>query len=110
MTDKRKALEPILEKVGKFFALLGSDNPNEAANALAKMNDIVKKANLDLHDLWQIGYTEKKEDLAALLASLFAQDVDVLIKIGQERAKYFCNDTVYANVVVHGHRQTYALE
>jgi negative regulator of replication initiation len=89
MTDKSKALEPILEKVGKFFALLSSDNPNEAANALAKMNAILKEAGLDLHDLWKIGFSDRREDLAKLMAALFAKDVDVLVRIGKEQASYF---------------------
>lgn len=110
MTDKRKTLEPILEKVGKLFAMLASDNREEVANAAAKMNEVLKKEGLDLHDLWQIGWHDKKEDLAALFASLFAGDVDVLLKIGQERASYFCNDAVFADVVVHGHRNTYPVE
>src|SRR6267378_7099674 len=110
MTDKRKALEPILEKVGKLFAMLGSDNRDEVATAAVKMNEILKNAGLDLHDLWQIGWSEKKEDLAAILATLFANDVDVLLKIGQMRASYFCNDAVFADVVVSGHRNTYLVE
>jgi putative DNA primase/helicase len=109
VADKR-ALAPILEKVGKLFAMLGSDNREEVANAAAKMNDILKAAGLDLHDLWQMGWDERKDELAALFAALFAGDVDVLLKIGQERASYFCNDAVFADVVVHGHRNTYAVE
>jgi hypothetical protein len=50
MTDKRKALEPILTKVGKFFALLSSDNREEVATAAAMMNETLKKAGLDVHD------------------------------------------------------------
>jgi hypothetical protein len=110
MTDKRKALEPILEKVGKLFAMLSSDNRDEVANAVTKMNDILKAAGLNLHDLWQIGWIENKADLAALLAGLFQDDVDVLLKIGQERASYFSNDAVFADVDVRGHRNTYAVE
>jgi hypothetical protein len=110
MTDKRKALEPILEKVGKLFAMLSSGNRDEVANAAAKMNDILKEAGLDLHDLWRIGFVEKKEDLAALLAALFEKDADALVKIGQKRASYFCNDAVFADVVVNGHRNTYTVE
>jgi hypothetical protein len=110
MTDKRKALDPILEKVGKLFAMLSSDNRDEVANAAARMNEILKKAGLDLHDLWQIGFIEKKEDLAALLASMFEDDVDALVKIGQQRASYFCNDAIFADVIVNGHRNTYAVE
>jgi len=111
MTDKAKALEPILKKVGKLFAMLGSDNLGERTNALEKMNAILKNAGLDLHDLWQLGWSKNKEDLAALLTAMFLlDDVDVLIKIGQERATYFHNDAVYADVVVHGHRHTLAVE
>src|SRR5258708_4726124 len=110
MSDKRNALEPILEKVGKFFALLGSENPNEAATALAKMNDILKKAGLDIHDVWKIGFVDNKEELAALLASMFAKDVDLLVKIGKEQASYFLNDAPFAEVMVNGHRCTYPVE
>jgi hypothetical protein len=109
MTDKRKALEPILERVGKLFARLGSDNREEVATTVAIMNDTLKKAGLDLHDLWQLGWSENKEGLAALLAAMFQNDVDVLIKIGQERATYFHSDAVYADVVVRGHRDTLAV-
>jgi hypothetical protein len=110
MTDKRKALEPILYKVGKLFAMLGSDNREEVANAVVKMNETLKGAGLDLHDLWQIGWSEKKEELSALLAVLFSGDVDVLLKIGKERASYFCNDGVFADVVINGHRNTFPVE
>jgi hypothetical protein len=106
--DKRKALEPILEKVGKLFAMLSSDNRDEVANAAAKMNDVLRGAGLDLHDLWQIGWSEK-EELRELLAALFADDVDVLLKIGQERASYFYDDAVFADVDVRGHRNTFAV-
>jgi hypothetical protein len=110
VADKRKALEPILERVGKLFAMLSSDNRDEVANAAAKMNDILKAAGLDLHDLWQLGWNEKQDELAALFAAMFADDVNVLLKIGREQASYFCNDAVFADVVVHGHRNTYAVE
>ena len=110
MTDKRKTLEPILEKVGKLFKMLGSENREEVANAAVKMNETLKNAGLDLHDLWQIGWHDKKEDLAALFASLFDSDVDVLLKIGKERASYFLNDAVFADVDVNGHRNTYPVE
>ncbi|MHC2530585.1 hypothetical protein [Bradyrhizobium diazoefficiens] len=110
MIDKRKALEPILDKVGKLFAMLGSDNRDEVATAAAKMNSILKDAGLDLHDLWQLGWTQNNDHLAKILAALFTNDVDVLLKIGQERASYFRNDAVFADVVVRGHRNTYAVE
>jgi hypothetical protein len=107
MTDKREALTPILEKVGKLFAMLGSDNREEVANAAAKMNDVLKNAGLDLHDLWQLGWNQNKDDLAAVFRAMLANDVDLLIEIGRERASYFCNDAVFADVVVRGHRNTY---
>src|ERR1700682_5966631 len=100
MADKRKALEPILDKVGKCFAMLTSDNSDEASTALVKMKDILRAAGLDLHDLWQMGWAEKKEDIAAIFAAMFADDRDVLLKIGRERASYFCNDSVFADVVI----------
>jgi hypothetical protein len=106
VADKREALAPILETVGKLFAMLSSDNREEVANAAAKMNDILKAAGLDLHDLWEMGWKKKKDELAAL----FTNDVDVLVKIGQERASFFCNDAVFADVLVHGHRNTFAVE
>jgi hypothetical protein len=110
MTDKRKSLDPILEKVGKLFAMLGSDNRDEVATAAAKMQEILKNAGLDLHDLWQLGWAENKDKIADLLAAMFSDDVDLLIKIGQERASYFCNDAVFADVTVRGHRNTYSAE
>lgn len=110
MTDKRKALEPILAKVGKLFAMLSADNRDEVATAAAKMNDILKTAGLDLHDLWQIGWSEKKDEIAALIAALFQNDVDVLLKIGREQASYFRNDAVMADVIVRGRRHTYPVE
>jgi hypothetical protein len=110
VTDKRKALEPILEKISKLFAMLGSDNLGERTNALDRMVEILKNAGLDLHDLWQLGWNENKDEIAALLAALFADDVDLLLKIGQERASYFCNDAVFADVVVRGHRNTYPID
>jgi len=109
MTDKRKALEPILEKIGKLFAMLGSDNREEVATAAVKMNGILKEAGLDLHDLWSL-MTEKQDKLAELLAALFADDVSMLLKIGREKALYFRNDVIFADVVVHGNRNTYPLE
>ncbi len=105
MTDKRKALEPILDKVEKLFGMLGSDNREEIATAATKMIDVLKKAGLDLHDLWKLGWADKKEDIAALLAALLDKDIDVLLKIGKERASYFLNDEVFADVDVHGHRK-----
>lgn len=105
MIDKRKALEPVLDKVGKLFAMLSSDNPNESASALTKMREILKTADLDIHDLWTL-MTEKQDKLAALLAAMFADDKDLLIKIGTERTSYFVNDAVYADVEVRGHRNS----
>jgi hypothetical protein len=110
MTGKREALEPILEKVGKLFAMLGSDNPGERTNALEKMVGILKNAGLDLHDLWQLGWSENKDEIAALLAALFADDVDLLLKIGRERASYFRNDSVFADIMIRGHRHTLPIE
>jgi hypothetical protein len=109
MTDKSKALQPIIEKVGKLFAMLGSDNREEIATAAVKMNKILKDAGLDLHDLWQIGFVENKDKLAAILAAMFAKDADTLVKIGKERATYFKNDAIFADVEVHGHHQSYAV-
>jgi hypothetical protein len=39
-------LKPILEKIGKLFALTASPNENEAAVALAKANQLLEKYNL----------------------------------------------------------------
>jgi len=107
-----------LEKVGKLFAKLSSQDEDaesaawreEAATAAAMMNDILRKVGLTLHDLWQLGWNEKKEDIAELFAALSENDADVLVKIGQQRASYFLNDAVFADVVVNGHRNTYAVE
>jgi hypothetical protein len=119
MTDKSKALQPIIEKVGKVFARLSSltsDNRDDAVacndvlTSVVKMNDILKEAGLDVHDLWQIGFVDNKDRLKAILAMLLQKDVDVLLKIAQERATYFCNDAVFADVEVRGHPHTYAIE
>jgi hypothetical protein len=110
MTDKRKALEPVLEKVGKLFAMLGSDNRDEVATAAAKIKENLSKVGLDLHDLWQFMVTEKKEELSAAFAALFIGDVELLLKIGKERASFFSNDAVLADVMVRGHRSTYPVE
>src|SRR6267142_213424 len=90
--------------------MLSSDNREEVANAAARMNEILKGAGLDLHDLWQLGWSAKKDDIAAIIAAMFSDDVDLLIKIGQQRASYFCNDAVFADVTVRGHRNTYPVE
>jgi hypothetical protein len=110
VTDKRKALEPILERVGKLFAMLGNDNREEVATAAAKIKEHLSKVGLDLHDLWQFMVTEKKEELSAAFAALFIGDVELLLKIGKERASFFRNDSVHADVVVRGHRHTYPVE
>jgi len=56
MSDKRQALESILDRVGKLFAMLSSDNRNEAANAATMMKEQLKKVGLDFRDLWKLGF------------------------------------------------------
>ncbi|MFL5239663.1 MAG: hypothetical protein ACJ8EL_19130, partial [Rhizomicrobium sp.] len=75
---------------GKLFAMLGSDNREEVANAAARMNGILRNAGLDLHDLWQLGFNENKnEQLAKLMAEMLATDVDLLFKIGKSKLHIF---------------------
>jgi hypothetical protein len=111
MNDKRQALESVLDKVGKLFAMLSSDNRDEAANAAAMMKEQLKKVGLDIHDLWRLGWVDNKENIAEVLANLFAnKDSDLLVRIGLEHAKLFRNDQVFADVTINGRRHTYPVE
>jgi hypothetical protein len=108
MTDS-KALKPVLdlEKASAIYNLLDSDNEGERINAFNKLSALLRKAGITFADFRQIGLEQNKDDLRKLYALMKAQQADALVKLGQQRAEFFCNDAVYATVMVHGHRTNY---
>jgi hypothetical protein len=61
--------------------------------ARKSLNELLKKAGLDFHDLWDglwdLAFAENNADIASILASMFgAKDVDILVQIGLDKAKF----------------------
>ncbi len=108
MTDS-KALKPVLdlEKASSIYNLLDSENEGERINAFNKLRALLRKAGITFAEFRQVGQNENKEDLRKLYALMKAQQADALVKLGQQRAEFFCNDAVHATVMVHGHRANY---
>src|SRR6266446_7818851 len=97
--DKRKKLEPIFDKIEKIFAMLRSDKDGEVLSAVGKLKEILAGAGLDLHDLWDLGWAQQKDDiLAAFAAMMAAKDADKLVDIALKGATFFLNDAVYADI------------
>src|SRR6266851_5297990 len=108
MTDS-KPLKPVLdlEKASSIYNLLDSENEGERINAFNKLRALLRKAGITFAEFRQVGQNENKEDLRKLYALMKAQQADALVKLGQQRAEFFCNDAVHATVMVHGHRANY---
>ena len=60
MSDKRKKLEAIFERLTKLLPHLGNENQNEADNARQKITRLLKSVGLDWHDIGTL-LCEQKE-------------------------------------------------
>jgi hypothetical protein len=106
---KREKLETVLTKLQKLLPNLGNANANEAAVALQKINSLLATVKLDWHDLMAL-MLEKEPSFFDLLAKLFAKDEDILVSLGEARAKFFhSSSAAYADVIIDGHRNTLPL-
>ena len=81
MSDKRKAFEAIVAKLGKLLPHLGDENTNEAGVALQKINSLSEK------------------------------DADVLVRLGRAGATFFCSAAgeAFADVAIGRSRITWPL-
>src|SRR5262249_23389238 len=91
MSDKKRgAFESIFEKFSKLLPLLGSDKAGEADAARAAMNRLLKRAEMDWHDV--VTLLQAQEDpIRQLLGRLFEKEIDVLIRLGYAEATFFCS-------------------
>src|ERR1700730_2489294 len=106
---KREKLETIFAKLQKLLPNLGNANANEAAVALQKINSLLTTVKLDWRDLMAL-MLEREPSLFDLLAKLFAKDEDILVSLGESRAKFFhSSSAAYADVIIDGHRNTLPL-
>jgi hypothetical protein len=110
VSDKRQALDSVIEKLIPLLAHLDNANEGERGNALARVNSLLAKAGLDWRDLGLL-LQQEKPSLLEMLNHLLAKDADVLIRIGLQNAKFFhtAADIAFANVMINGHRVTMQL-
>lgn len=107
--SKRKQLEIIFAKLQKLLPHLGNANPNEAAAALKKINNLLATVELDWHDFVTLLH-DKEPSILDWLDKLFAKDQDVLIKLAFAGADFFHSaEATFADVLVDGHRNTWPL-
>jgi hypothetical protein len=110
MSEKRSALEPVLNKLEKLCSMvLGSDNRDEVATAAMKMQEILKSVGIHGTEFWQLGWAAQKDNLADILAMMMQKDRDKLFNLTIKAGQFFRNDAVYVDVKVHGRRHTFAV-
>lgn len=90
MHDKRKALETIVEKLGKLLPHLGNENDGEALAAVRSITTLLKKVGLDWHDLATL-LRGSQPSLLEMLRSLLEKEPDVLVRLGLAGATFFCS-------------------
>jgi hypothetical protein len=110
MSNKRAALQMILDKLAKLIPLLGSDKPGEVFNAAQAMARLLASVRLDLHDLVTF-ISADEAPLIGILRRLFEKDSDALLRLGQAGASLFRSTErmAFADVMVHGHRMTWPI-
>lgn len=87
MHDKRKALETIIEKLGKLLPHLGNENDGEALGAVRAITALLKKAGLDWHDLVALLHGNQPSFLE-MLAGLVVNEADALVRLGRAGAAF----------------------
>jgi hypothetical protein len=99
----------------KLFALIGSDNANESSAAKSKIDALLKKYKLTWNDAMEIiGATGDGGPDASFLFDMLMRgqrkQADELYELAQA-AEFFRakDDTVCADIVVDGHRETWLL-
>ena len=110
MSDKRKKLEAIFERLTKLLPHLGNENQNEADNARQKITRLLKSVGLDWHDIGAL-LGEQKDSVFELLRSLLEKDADALVRIGLTGTKLFvsADGVAYADVAIRENRSTMSL-
>jgi hypothetical protein len=88
MHDKRKALGTIIDKLGKLLAHLGNENDGEPLGAVRAMTALLKKAELDWHDLVALLHGIQPSFLE-MLRRLAEKEADVLVRLGRAGAEFF---------------------
>jgi hypothetical protein len=88
MHDKRKALGTIIDKLGKLLAHLGNENDGEALGAVRAMTALLKKAELDWHDLVALLHGNQPSFLE-MLRRLAEKEADVLVRLGRAAQNFF---------------------
>ena len=105
-----KALKPTLDlgKATAIYNMLDSPNEGERINAFNKLRSLLRKAGITFAEFRQLGQNDNLDAARKLYALMLAEQADALVKLGQQRAEFFCNDmTVHATVMVHEHRTNY---
>jgi hypothetical protein len=115
MTDKRTALKEISDKLLKLMPHLGNENAGERENAVQMINNLLRSAGLDWHDLGALlinGGEEDGDGLADLFANLLGADDEKVIALAHKTAFFFHNGAggVFADVNDDGRRLTYSLD
>jgi hypothetical protein len=110
MSDKRKKLETILERLTKLLPHLGNENQNEADNARQKITRLLQSVGLDWHDIGTL-LGEQKDSVFELLRSLLEKDADALVRIGLTGTRLFvsADGAAYADVAIRENRSTMSL-
>ena len=90
MHDKRKAIETIIEKLGKLLPHLGNENDGEALAAVRSIASLLKKAGLDWHDVATL-LRGSQPSLLEMLQSLLEKEPDVLVRLGLAPVTFFCS-------------------
>jgi hypothetical protein len=110
MHDKRKALETIIEKLGKLLPHLGNANDGEALAAVRAITALLKKAGLDWHDLVMLLHGNEPS-LREMLARLVENEADALVRLARAGATFFCStkNIAFADVRMSEHVLTLPL-
>jgi hypothetical protein len=107
MSDKRKQLKTILDKLKKLLPHLGNENQHEANVAREKIIRLLKSVGLDWNDV-AVLLAGQQDSISDLLSKLLEKPEDALIRLALHKASLFhSKDRVpFADIDINGHRVT----
>jgi hypothetical protein len=110
MSDKRKQFEMIFEKFRKLMPLFGSPEAGEADSARLRINELLKKAGLDWHDVVTL-LSAQQDPVFDLLKRLLEKETDALVRLARAGATFFCSHkkVAFADVRIGNHCLTLPL-
>ena len=98
---KKEAFEKIFAKFEKILPHLGNENDGEALNALRSLTNMLKKADLDWHDVLTL-MRPQEDAMLEMLKRLLEKETDTLVRLARARATLFYSTkrAAFADVMI----------